>query len=241
MAAFVAPMGAMRLITSGTDQFAIGPRACPLRSRQCRAGAARASDDATTPYTAEPSRRALLAGGAAALAAAALPPPSLAADELVPFSSPNGAYSLLRPAGWEQKSKMGADVLFDGPSGSRASLGVTVLPVRVPSLEAFGSLDDVGEKLLAAEREKESTLGVAMVSAAARTAPFGTVYDFVYELDSTRGRKQLVNAVTIVDSKLYIVNGAVGCGKVEACSPDVAAFTALVTRAAQSLDVARKN
>lgn len=242
MAAFVAPSGAMRPSAPATDHFAIGLRACPLRARPGWVAAARQANSDAAPSAADPSRRALLAGGVAALAAAALrPPQSLAADELVPFSSPTESYSLLRPAGWEQKSKPGADVLFDGPDGSRASLGVTVLPVRVPSLEAFGSLDDVGDKLLAAERAKESTLGVDMVAAAARTAPYGAVYDFVYELDTTRGRKRLVNTVTIVDAKLYIVNGAVGCGKAPACGPDAAALTDLVSRAAQSLNVTRKS
>ncbi len=46
-----------------------------------------------------------------------------------------------------------------------------------------------------AERAKESTLSVAMVFQSARSdaASGATVYDFEYELDSTRGRKRVMS------------------------------------------------
>ena len=40
---------------------------------------------------------------------------------------------------------------------------MTCNPVRVARIEDFGSLDVVGERLLGAERAKESTLSVSMV------------------------------------------------------------------------------
>ena len=42
-------------------------------------------------------------------------------------------------------------------------------------------------------------------------------YEYGYELNSTRGRKNVQTAVTIVGSVLYIVNAAVKCDK-ETCS-----------------------
>jgi hypothetical protein len=42
------------------------------------------------------------------------------------------------------------------------------------------------------------------------------LYDYEYELDSTRGRKRILNTVTIVAAKLFIVNAQHKCGK-EAC------------------------
>lgn len=40
------------------------------------------------------------------------------------------------------------------------------------------------------------------------------MYDFEYDLDSTRGRKRILNTVTIYRSKLYILNAQYKCEKV---------------------------
>jgi len=48
----------------------------------------------------------------------------------------------------------GADVLFVEPKGKAADIGVTVSPIRIRSLEQFGDLATVGERLLAVERGK---------------------------------------------------------------------------------------
>jgi len=48
----------------------------------------------------------------------------------------------------------GADVLFEDPGRRSTSVGVTVSPVRVASIEQFGDLEAVGQRLLDAERKK---------------------------------------------------------------------------------------
>jgi hypothetical protein len=40
------------------------------------------------------------------------------------------------------------------PAQRSTNVGVTVSPVRIPSLEKFGDVAGVGERLLAAERAK---------------------------------------------------------------------------------------
>ncbi len=54
-----------------------------------------------------------------------------------------------------------------------------------------------------------------MVSQSSRRLPDSNalLYDFEYELDSTRGRKRILNSVTIYDSKLFILNAAYKCEK----------------------------
>lgn len=128
-------------------------------------------------------------------------------------------------------------MLFRDPSQRYATLGVTVLPVMIQSLEKFGSLDSVGDKLLNAERAKESTLNAIMVDKAQRlTEPDDVLlYDFVYELNSTRGRKLVASTVTIVNSKLYIVNGTLPCSK-ESCE-GASGKADLLKRVTQSLKV----
>ncbi|PRW44979.1 psbP domain-containing chloroplastic [Chlorella sorokiniana] len=196
-------------------------------------------------------RRALLLGTGLLLAGGAACPPSGRAEEagdgraapsssegLVTFSSPSQGYTLLRPASWEQVDKAGADALFRDPAQKSSNVGVTVYPVTIERLEQFGDLDAVGERLLAAERAKESTLGVTMVAQTARALPSGpAVYDFEYELESTRGRKRILSTVTIARRKLYIANGNVGCSK-ESCDAAAAAGALpLVRRVTQSLAI----
>lgn len=54
-------------------------------------------------------------------------------------------------------AKTGADVLFVEPRSKAADVGVTVSPIRIRSLEQFGDLAAVGDRLLAAERSKVGT------------------------------------------------------------------------------------
>ena len=99
----------------------------------------------------------------------------------------------------------------------------------VPSLEQFGSLDDVTQKLVAAERAKarpsrcppalsarltravllasqESTLSVEVLSASQRRSSRGALlYEVDYLLDSSRGRKRVLTAACIDASTLYLL------------------------------------
>jgi hypothetical protein len=75
---------------------------------------------------------------------------SSASDSLVQFSNPGQGYSLLRPSGWEQVDKAGADSLFRDPGKKSTNVGVTVYPVMIASLDQFGDLQAVGERLLGA-------------------------------------------------------------------------------------------
>lgn len=65
------------------------------------------------------------------------------------------------------------------------------------------------------------------------------LYDYVYELDSTRGRKRIFNTVSITDSKLYILNGQFKCDKEGGCEDSSEAQAALAALAgvAASFDV----
>ncbi|GFH25487.1 PsbP domain-containing protein, partial [Haematococcus lacustris] len=86
-------------------------------------------------------------------------------------------------------------------------------PVRVASIEEFGGLDSVGSALLEAERKKESTLGVSLLTSIERLSPGSSgarLYEYEYELDSTRGRKRVINTVTIHKARLRASGGGAG-------------------------------
>lgn len=70
----------------------------------------------------------------------------------------NTGYQIQKPAAWSSKQKAGAEILFSDPNNRSTTVGVTVNPVRVSSLAAFGGREDVSEKLLAAEKKKACAL-----------------------------------------------------------------------------------
>ena len=189
----------------------------------------------------------MLHAGAALLAAPAglellnaLPPASASTDpasELSSYTSAAQGYSLQRPAAWEQVEKPGADALFRDPRRKSTNVGVTVIPVMIASLEQFGDLQAAGERLLAAERAKESTLGVEMVAQAQSAAAAGPLYEYEYELESTRGRKRIVSTVTIAGGKLYVLNGTATCDKAS-CAAAEAGDVQMLRQIARSFAVA---
>lgn len=61
------------------------------------------------------------------------------------------------------------------------SVGVVVNPVKIRSLEEFGTRENVADRLLAAERAKESTLNVEIDRSYSRTLSSGSIlYTFEY-------------------------------------------------------------
>lgn len=156
---------------------------------------------------------------------------------LVKYTSPTNNYTIYRPTPWERIEKAGADVLFRDKIQHGITLGVTVLPVMISSLEEFGSLDQVADKLVAAENAKDSTMAVAVVTKAQRSATSNNLaYDFVYELESTRGRKRIITTVMIVHGKLFIANGMVPCGR-EGCEIQAIETANVLEFATKSLNI----
>ncbi|CAG9460546.1 unnamed protein product [Pedinophyceae sp. YPF-701] len=140
-----------------------------------------------------------------------------------PFQSSKG-YTIEVPEGWEIKDKAGADILLVNPSRSSTTVGVTVSPVRINTLKSFGTTDEVGERLIAAERAKDGTLGAELLSSGSRQGTGGVpVYDYTYAVDSTRGLKRISTTVTIADRKLFIANGQFKCDKERGCDAEGAA------------------
>ena len=92
--------------------------------------------------------------------------------------------------------------------------------------------------LLLLSSAQDSTTGVQLVQQTARKGASSgvTIYDFEYELDSTRGRKRIINTVAIAEKRLFIVNGTAKCeGGV--CNGAALAAADLMRQAAASFDV----
>lgn len=77
-------------------------------------------------------------------------------------------------------------------------------------------------------RVQESTRSVELLRQSTREQQGGVqLYDFEYQLDSTRGLKRILNTVTITAATLFIVNGQHKCGRDGCTDDDEAAIAAL--------------
>ncbi|KAG2572212.1 psbP domain-containing protein 2, chloroplastic-like [Panicum virgatum] len=128
--------------------------------------------------------------------------------ELERYTDQEQGFTLLKPASWPKVDKAGATALFQQEGKGRNNIGVVVNPVRLNSLTEFGTPQFVADKLLQAEKKKESTKSAEVISAGERTGHGGlTVYEIEYALDSTRGgMKRIFSAAFVASRKLYLLN-----------------------------------
>ncbi|XP_057830830.2 psbP domain-containing protein 2, chloroplastic isoform X3 [Cryptomeria japonica] len=116
-------------------------------------------------------------------------------------------FTLLIPSDWKKVDKAGATVLFEDPVVKSNNIGVVVNPIRISSLKEFGTPQVVAEKLLQAEKKKPSTNDARLIKVDQRPI-HGDIplYELEYALDSSRGIKRVLSAVTIASKKLYLLN-----------------------------------
>ncbi|KAI3983875.1 hypothetical protein MKX01_011583 [Papaver californicum] len=112
------------------------------------------------------------------------------------YTGTNEGFTLLKPSSWMKVEKAGGTVLFED-ANKKNNLGIVVSPVRLSSLGDFGSPEFVADKLIQAEKRKESTKDAKIIGVADRLGHGGLqVYEFEYMLDSSRGGvKRIFSAV----------------------------------------------
>ncbi|GAB2239085.1 hypothetical protein Droror1_Dr00025001 [Drosera rotundifolia] len=129
-------------------------------------------------------------------------------DELRRYTDLEQGFTLLVPSSYVKVDKTGATALFEEVNKGANNVGVVVTPVRITSLKEFGSPDFVVDKLIQAEKRKESTRDIELIAAGER--PGGAespVYEFEYKIDSTRGGiKRIFSAAFVSSKKLYLLN-----------------------------------
>nr|GLL38765.1 psbP domain-containing protein 2, chloroplastic [Ipomoea trifida] len=142
--------------------------------------------------------------------------------ELERYTDPKDGFTFLRPSSWIKIDKAGATVLFEDASKGSNNLGVVVSPVKITSLSQFGTPQFVAEKLIQAERRKESTVGAELVAVSERSGKGGIeVYEFEYKVDSSRGgMKRVFSAAFVLSKKLYLLNITHSDGLANPLDPD---------------------
>ncbi|XVF58836.1 hypothetical protein PTKIN_Ptkin07bG0098000 [Pterospermum kingtungense] len=151
------------------------------------------------------SALAFILNGFLPLNSEALPDKEL---ELQRYTDVDQGFTLLRPSSWIKVEKAGATVLFEEANKGSNSIGVVVNPVRLNSLGEFGTPQFVADKLIQAEKRKESTKDAEVIGVTERPGQGGLqVYEFEYKVDSTRGgMKRIFSAAFVASKKLYLLN-----------------------------------
>ncbi|XP_042426522.1 psbP domain-containing protein 2, chloroplastic-like [Zingiber officinale] len=123
------------------------------------------------------------------------------------FTDQDKGFAVLRPSSWIQVEKAGATALFEEGKG-RNNIGVVVSPVRLSSLKEFGTPEFVANKLIQAERKKESTANAELIKVDERLGHSGVpIYEFEYLIDNTRrGKERIFSAAFVASKKLYLLN-----------------------------------
>ncbi|GAB2287223.1 PsbP domain-containing protein 2, chloroplastic [Dionaea muscipula] len=161
------------------------------------------------------SKRSLNLSIVALILSSSLPVPAAdavarakAEDELQRYIDAKQGFTLLLPSTYVKVDKAGATVLFEEVNKGANNVGVVVSPVRLTSLREFGTPQFVVDKLIQAEKRKESTRDVELITAAERPGKGEfPVYEFEYKLDSTRGgMKRIFSAAFVSSKKLYLLN-----------------------------------
>ncbi|KAF0893135.1 hypothetical protein E2562_023169 [Oryza meyeriana var. granulata] len=128
--------------------------------------------------------------------------------ELERYTDRDEGFTLLKPASWPKVEKAGATALFQQEGKGGNNIGVVVNPVRLSTLTEFGTPQFVAERLIQAEKKKESTKSAEVISVGERSGHDSlTVYEIEYLLDSTRGgMKRIFSAAFVAARKLYLLN-----------------------------------
>ncbi|KAJ4967579.1 hypothetical protein NE237_019428 [Protea cynaroides] len=129
-------------------------------------------------------------------------------QQLERYTDTKEGFTLLRPSSWVKVDKAGATVLFEEANKGSNNVGVVVSPVRLNALGEFGGPQFVAEKLIQAEKRKESTKDAEVIGVSERAGHGGLqVYEFEYKVDSTRGgMKRIFSAAFVASKKLYLLN-----------------------------------
>ncbi|MCD7450039.1 PsbP domain-containing protein 2, chloroplastic [Datura stramonium] len=142
--------------------------------------------------------------------------------ELERYTDSAEGFTLLRPSSWIKVDKAGATALFQDANKGSNNVGVVVIPVKITTLSQFGTPQFVADKLILAEKRKESTKETEVVAVSERTGEGGLqVYEFEYKVDSTRGGlKRILSAAFVASGKLYLLNIAHSDGLESPIDPD---------------------
>lgn len=133
-------------------------------------------------------------------------------EDLAKYRGPVSlGYEFLYPSvGWTVKKKPIkthlSEIVVANTKGRASSIaGVTVDAVKIGKIDEFGTPNDVGLKVVAVEKKKDSVMSAALISTETVTYAGLTYYVIEYTVESGRGLKKYLAKATITGGNLYVI------------------------------------
>mmetsp|Transcript_29590 Transcript_29590/g.38255 ORF Transcript_29590/g.38255 Transcript_29590/m.38255 type:complete len:242 (+) Transcript_29590:71-796(+) len=135
-----------------------------------------------------------------------VPSPSAAASSL--FTSDDKTFQFQVPEGFENKPKLVKTHLkeetFKSYQTKGFNIGVAVDPVKLESVDKFGTPEEVAQKVLKVEAGKEGYMDSKLFSASS-TSENGLIYYLLdYTVSSSRGENRYIVKLGVKANKLYV-------------------------------------
>lgn len=163
-----------------------------------------------TTLQSAPGRRAVALGLASALISPSLAALAEADAGIVERVDAANAYKFSLPSDWAESGKPVKthlhELLMSGTGPGRQKVGITIDPVKIDSLEQFGSLTQTTERVLAVEQTRDGVKTVTLRSNSAEVKEGEPTYYLIdYVTDSSRGTKIYLCKYCIANRKLYVM------------------------------------
>jgi PsbP len=123
------------------------------------------------------------------------------------------AYKFQPPTLFEQSGKPVKthldEVIFKSTSIAGYQIGITIDPVRINSLQQFGTAEEVAAKVVLAEVNRDGVLDVTLMQdayaspASSNELSSSSFYQLNYQSKGTRGTKRFVTKFYVYQQKLY--------------------------------------
>lgn len=132
-------------------------------------------------------------------------------SDLTLFKGPrNLSFSFLYPSkGWKVRRKplqthMYEVLALSTAPESSSQAGVTVDAVRIKKIEDFGTVEEVGQRVVVLEKKKDNVLSATVLSTTQIDQEGLTYYIVEYEVDTGRGQKHFVAKATVNAEHLFV-------------------------------------
>lgn len=166
-------------------------------------------------------RRSLALGLTSALLVRS-PLASWARDEetsLVERVDTSNGYKFSYPSDWSESGKPVKthlhELLLSG--SGRLKVGITIDPVKIDSLEQFGTLAQTTDRVLDVERTRDGVKAVTLRANAAQVSEVEpTYYTIDYVTESSRGTKIFLCKYCIAQRRLYVLQAQCGAADYDA-------------------------
>lgn len=157
------------------------------------------------------ARRRFLVAVPALVSWLRVPPSGNAQEQAVEFSrqTKDFGYSLELPDTLSQPSNKPLKTHFDeiNFNGDGLQVGITVDPVRINSLEEFGTPGEVAARVVTAEVNRDGVFEVTLLEDPLETPD--KAYVLIYLSRGKRGNKYFVCKIYVENQKLYVLTGQV--------------------------------